>query len=116
MMRHVRSNATVLCRNDVVPDGALIYSAAKAFMAADSWEEIEELFFRGLQASDTVRRKLLSEVSDPHIVAAVTQLWTNASDAPSGFLGDLRAKEAAAPYKVNDVVERRFRLDTLLGT
>jgi hypothetical protein len=85
-------------------------------MASNSWGTIEELYFRGLHASDSVRRQLLSQVPDPHIVAAVEQLWINAVEAPSGFLRDRPESEAEAFYKARDIVEGRFQLDTLLGT
>jgi serine/threonine protein kinase len=84
-------------------------------MASDSWGEIEELFFRGLHASDTERRRLLDGV-DAQVAAPVVQLWADAVAAPSGFLNDRRESEIAGHYKITDVVEGRFRLDTLLGT
>jgi hypothetical protein len=85
-------------------------------MPAESWGEIEELFFRGLHASEGVRQQLLSDVLDPHVVAAVTQLWADAAEAPSSFLHDGPQSDVAGAYKVHDVVEGRFRLDRLLGT
>ncbi len=85
-------------------------------MSADRWGEIEELFLRGLPASDSVRQRLLSEVAEPAVAAAVAQLWANAAAAPARFLATPPAAEAFVPYELNDVVEGRFRLDRLLGT
>jgi serine/threonine protein kinase len=84
-------------------------------MPADSWGEIEELFFRGLHASETLRQQLLSDVRDPHVAAAVVQLWADSSDAPSDFLRDQRQTESGAANRVGEVVEGRFTLDRLLG-
>jgi hypothetical protein len=58
-------------RREASPMGRLVYSAA-GLMGSDAWGEIEDLFFRGLDASNTVRNELLNKVHDPHVVAAVT--------------------------------------------
>ena len=85
-------------------------------MGSDAWGEIQDLFFRGLDASSTARKELLSNVRDPHVVAAVTQLWADAAEAPSRFLREPPPSEPERAYKVGEVVAGRFRLDRLLGT
>lgn len=85
-------------------------------MSLESWDEIEELFFEGLHASDTARQRLLSDGLDPQVVAAVSQLWADAAKAPANFLHDPPTPEPFNAYQVGDLVERRFRLQTLLGT
>jgi hypothetical protein len=84
-------------------------------MASDRWDEIEELFSLGLHASDTERRQLLNGCLDPEVAAVVAQLWADIDAAPAGFLDDQPESETVGHYNVHDVVEGRFRLDTLLG-
>jgi serine/threonine protein kinase len=83
-------------------------------MESESWQQIEQLFFRGLHASETVRREILADIADRQVAAAVTQLWAYAARAPSGFLHDGDAPPIG-PYKIQDIVENRFKLETLLG-
>src|SRR5262245_57493523 len=90
--------------------------ATGAFMAAGRWDEIEDVFSRGLHASDVERRPLLHGCLDPEVTAAVARLWADADAAPTGILDDQPETETPGQYKVHAVVDGRFRLDTLLGT
>lgn len=85
-------------------------------MASNSWTEIEDLFVRGLSASESERRQLLRDVPDPHVVAAVERLWVDSAEAPPGFLRDQLEPETMKSYKTDDIVVGRFRLDKMLGT
>src|SRR5262245_7313192 len=100
--------ANTVCAGACSSRGALL-------MPAESWREIEELFLRGLHATEAGRHMLLKDVVDSAIIAAVTQLWADASAAPSGFLVD-QGEPNTPNHRVNDLVAGRFTLQQLVGS
>jgi hypothetical protein len=84
-------------------------------MSPDSGEEIEELFFQGLHASDAEREQLLQDVRDPEIVRAIRRLWASDAEAPADFLRD-EPPAGARPHQAGDLVAGRFALGAVIGS
>jgi serine/threonine protein kinase len=84
-------------------------------MSSDSGEEIEELFFKGLEASEPERERLLRDVPDPQIVAAIRRLWDDAAAAPADFLRDEPPSKPGRAHKAGDLVDGRFELARMIG-
>src|SRR5262245_14521194 len=82
-------------------------------MAVDSWGEIEELFTRGLHASQAERDELLRTASAT-AAECVRQLWVDSAHAPADFLNPPRG-HPTSHHAPGDRVQDRFKLDAFLG-
>jgi hypothetical protein len=84
-------------------------------MSNEPWDRIEELFSRGLQASDAERHALLADCDDL-VARRVRALW-QASESAGAFLQHGIAPEAVARcrHACGDLISERFTLLQFLG-